>query len=156
MFPAPCVRVGINDDLVTNVANDDVKVENVLFNVTRSTFTRHSRVFRDIFSLPRCWNPSEEVEGSSDRHPVHFSGISSVDFERLLWILYPLCVRARLFLRLLINVALTGSSFCLYSVNTVFGNLKQQTNGTRSSIWQRGGNSTTSAPSPSARYSVSP
>ena len=70
----------------------------MLFNLTRSTFTRHSRVFRDIFSLPRTWNALDEVEeGSSDRHPVYLSGISRVDFERLLWILYPPYVGGRTF-----------------------------------------------------------
>jgi len=56
--------------------------------VHRSTFTRYSRVFSDVFALPKPAS-GQCVEGSSDELPVQFPGISSIDFERLLWILYP-------------------------------------------------------------------
>ncbi|KAH9912776.1 uncharacterized protein BXZ73DRAFT_55888 [Epithele typhae] len=65
-----------------------ILVEKTLFRVFRSTFTRHSPVFRDLFSLP---NPEGSTsEGMDDANPVQLSGISPVDFERLLWVLYPL------------------------------------------------------------------
>ena len=69
--------------------DDDLRhqVENTLFRVFRSTFTRHSGVFRDLFNLPKPVGGSPE--GLDDDNPLHFSGISAVDFERLLWILYP-------------------------------------------------------------------
>jgi len=63
-------------------------VESTLFNVHRSTFTRHSRVFSDVFSLPKPM-PGQCVEGSSDECPIQFPGILSTDFERLLSIMYP-------------------------------------------------------------------
>jgi len=63
-----------------------IRVENTLFKVFRSTFIRHSPVFKDLFSLPE---PMGAAEGSSDENPVHFSGISATDFERFLWVLYP-------------------------------------------------------------------
>ena len=64
------------------------KVEDTLFNVHRSILIRHSVVFSDIFALPKPV-PGASVEGSSDECPLQFPGISSVDFERFLWILYP-------------------------------------------------------------------
>ena|ERR1700722_1860887 len=70
----------------------ELQVENILFNVHRSTFTRHSLVFRDVLGLPMPKSSPDipnVVEGSSDELPLQFLGISSVDFERLLWILYP-------------------------------------------------------------------
>ncbi|KII95607.1 hypothetical protein PLICRDRAFT_96246 [Plicaturopsis crispa FD-325 SS-3] len=65
-----------------------ILVEDMLFSVHRSTFTGHSRVFKDLFTLPvpSSGNP---VEGSTDEHPIELHGISKTDFERLLWILYP-------------------------------------------------------------------
>jgi len=64
-----------------------ILVENTLFRVFRSTFTRHSPVFKELFSLPEPGGfPSE---GSEDENPLYLSGILSVDFARLLWILYP-------------------------------------------------------------------
>lgn len=63
------------------------QVENTLFRVFRSTFARHSPVFKELFSLPEPVGfPSE---GSEDETPLYLSGILSVDFARLLWILYP-------------------------------------------------------------------
>ncbi|KAI0785800.1 hypothetical protein C8Q75DRAFT_696685, partial [Abortiporus biennis] len=66
-----------------------ILVENILFRVFRSTFRRHSSVFNDLFMLPEPVEGATGVEGSSDENPLVFSGISTVDFERLLWILYP-------------------------------------------------------------------
>ncbi|KAI8978253.1 hypothetical protein BD414DRAFT_421962 [Trametes punicea] len=65
-----------------------ILVENTLFRLFRSTFTRHSVVFRDLFSLP-TGQDGMDVEGHNDDNPLHFSGISATDFERLLWVLYP-------------------------------------------------------------------
>ncbi|KZT03910.1 uncharacterized protein LAESUDRAFT_683082 [Laetiporus sulphureus 93-53] len=64
-----------------------ILVEGTLFRVFRSSFTRHSAVWRELFLLPE---PAECIpEGLSDDSPLFLSGISSVDFERLLWIIYP-------------------------------------------------------------------
>ncbi|PIL33811.1 hypothetical protein GSI_04436 [Ganoderma sinense ZZ0214-1] len=63
-----------------------IQVENTLFRVFRSTFTRHSAFFKDLFSLP---GPVGTAEGLDDDNPLQFSGISVVEFERLLWVLYP-------------------------------------------------------------------
>ncbi|RPD57425.1 hypothetical protein L226DRAFT_554217 [Lentinus tigrinus ALCF2SS1-7] len=80
-FPVP------HPDYYFEDGNLIILVENTLFRVFRSTFTRHSAVFRDLFNLPRPVGGS--AEGLDDDNPLHFSGISAVDFERLLWILYP-------------------------------------------------------------------
>ncbi|TBU56272.1 hypothetical protein BD310DRAFT_882888 [Dichomitus squalens] len=68
-----------------------IQVENTLFRVFRSTFTRHSAFFKDLFSLP---GPVGTAEGLDDDNPLQFSGISAIDFERLLWVLYPPCYGA--------------------------------------------------------------
>jgi hypothetical protein len=68
------------------------QVEGTLFNVHRSTLTRHSSVFRDVFALPApaaAPNAPYIAEGTSDEFPLQLAGIPSVDFERLLWVLYP-------------------------------------------------------------------
>ncbi|EIW54054.1 uncharacterized protein TRAVEDRAFT_91862, partial [Trametes versicolor FP-101664 SS1] len=66
-----------------------ILVENTLFRLFRSTFTRHSVVFKDLFSLPTGPNLGQPIEGDDDTNPLTFSGISATDFERLLWVLYP-------------------------------------------------------------------
>ncbi|OJT13806.1 hypothetical protein TRAPUB_9653 [Trametes pubescens] len=65
-----------------------ILVENTLFRLFRSTFTRHSVVFKDLFSLP-TGPKGQPIEGDDDANPLTFSGISATDFERLLWVLYP-------------------------------------------------------------------
>ncbi|PCH35702.1 hypothetical protein WOLCODRAFT_50933, partial [Wolfiporia cocos MD-104 SS10] len=62
--------------------------ENVLFRVYRSSFSRHSGLFRDIFSLPMV-SSTGRPEGSCDENPVKLPDVSKADFERLLWIVYP-------------------------------------------------------------------
>src|ERR1700761_895721 len=62
-------------------------VGNVLFNVHRGVLLRHSEVFCSLFSLPQP--AGKHIEGSKDAYPVKLEHVSSVDFERLLWILYP-------------------------------------------------------------------
>jgi hypothetical protein len=61
-------------------------VENTLYNVHRGMLKRHSELFFSMLSLPQ---PSGSSEGLKDSHPVKLQEVSSVDFERLLWILYP-------------------------------------------------------------------
>ena len=65
-----------------------LQVENILFRVFRSTFIRHSAVFCDLFSLP---TPSgRPTEGANDTTPLQLPDVTARDFERLLWVLYPL------------------------------------------------------------------
>ncbi|TDL18027.1 hypothetical protein BD410DRAFT_901088 [Rickenella mellea] len=62
------------------------KVENDLFRVHSFFFTRESCVFRDMLTMPR---PAEEIlEGSADENPIYLGGITSIDFQRLLWVFY--------------------------------------------------------------------
>ncbi|KAH9888394.1 hypothetical protein C8Q73DRAFT_655580 [Cubamyces lactineus] len=81
-FPIP------HPDYYFEDGNLTILVENTLFRLFRSTFTRHSSVFKDLFSLPTSQN-GMPVEGCDDDNPLQFSGISATDFERLLWVLYP-------------------------------------------------------------------
>ncbi|KAJ7154433.1 hypothetical protein C8R43DRAFT_1001276 [Mycena crocata] len=62
------------------------QVEECLFKVPRYHFERSSEIFATMFSLPT----SAESEGLTDQNPIKLEGISSVDFERLLEVLYPL------------------------------------------------------------------
>lgn len=62
-------------------------VEDTLFRVFRSSLTRHSPIWRELFELPHP--VGEPMEGSGDEHPLVLYGISKIDFERLLWIIYP-------------------------------------------------------------------
>ncbi|KAJ7477479.1 hypothetical protein FB451DRAFT_1242560 [Mycena latifolia] len=64
------------------------QVEDRLFKVPRYHFERNSEIFASTFMLP----VTDDVEGISDKNPVKLEGVSSVDFERLLVVLYPLCV----------------------------------------------------------------
>jgi len=59
-------------------------VEKILFRVHRYFFTRESKVFRDMFSMPS----GTIVEGLSDDKPIFLEGVKSVDFQRLLWLFY--------------------------------------------------------------------
>ncbi|CAL1711783.1 unnamed protein product [Somion occarium] len=77
-----------HEDYYFEDGNLIILVENTLFRVFRSTFTRHSATFSDLFDLPPA-NCEGTVEGSVDWNPIILSGILVVDFERLLWVLYP-------------------------------------------------------------------
>ncbi|KAJ7876093.1 hypothetical protein B0H14DRAFT_2501466 [Mycena olivaceomarginata] len=66
------------------------KVENALFKVPRFQFERHSGIFATTFSLPQS---VEGAEGSSDKTPFKLDGIKSLDFRRLLGVLYPMTRR---------------------------------------------------------------
>ncbi|KAK7692000.1 hypothetical protein QCA50_005405 [Cerrena zonata] len=77
-----------HEDYYFDDGNLVLRIENTLFRVFRSTFIRHSSTFSDLFDLPPP-SQSKEVEGTTDYNPIILSGISVVDFERLLWVLYP-------------------------------------------------------------------
>ncbi|KAI0366761.1 hypothetical protein BV20DRAFT_971499 [Pilatotrama ljubarskyi] len=81
-FPVP------HPDYYFEDGNLVILVESTLFRLFRSTFTRHSVVFRDLFSLPISQD-GPPAEGQDDGNPLRFSYISATDFERLLWVLYP-------------------------------------------------------------------
>lgn len=117
------------------------QVEDTLFNVHRSILIRHSVVFSDIFALPKPV-PGTSVEGSSDEFPLQFPGISSVDFERFLWILYPPLV-GRSFVRWS-STYLTGAEY-LASTNH-----ERSMNGLRFFTWLLAGNLSRFASLPSA------
>jgi len=66
-----------------------IQVENILYKVFRSSLTRHSAVFKDVLSLSQHFDPELSSEGLSEENPFTLPGISSVDFDRLLAIIYP-------------------------------------------------------------------
>ncbi|KAJ7701988.1 hypothetical protein B0H16DRAFT_1250227, partial [Mycena metata] len=62
-------------------------VENVFFRVPRWQFDNNSGIFATTFSLPQ---PGEKGEGSDDEHPFQLDGITRVEFQTFLKVLYPL------------------------------------------------------------------
>ncbi|KAJ7020613.1 hypothetical protein C8F04DRAFT_290901 [Mycena alexandri] len=64
------------------------KVEERTFKVPRYHFEHSSEIFSTTFTLPAVDNV--QAEGHSDENPFVLEGISSVDFHRLLKVLYPL------------------------------------------------------------------
>ncbi|KAJ6548871.1 hypothetical protein B0H19DRAFT_1074677 [Mycena capillaripes] len=62
------------------------QVEDYLFKVPRYHFERNSEIFASTLTLP----VTGDVEGGSNQNPIKLDGVSSVDFERLLVVLYPL------------------------------------------------------------------
>ena len=67
------------------------KVEDVLFRLSRARLEALSPVFRDMFSVPspKVRNEKKEREGTSDANPIVLEGYKSVDFERLISLIYP-------------------------------------------------------------------
>jgi len=65
------------------------QVEDTLFRVSRQYFVEKSPIFRDMFSIPQIQIEGSSPEGSSDEKPLRLEGISKVDFERLLKVMYP-------------------------------------------------------------------
>ena len=59
----------------------------MLFKVPRHMLVQESSVFRDMFSLPSSLGRG--AEGSTDVAPIQLLQVASVDFARLLEILYP-------------------------------------------------------------------
>ncbi|KAJ7656478.1 hypothetical protein DFH06DRAFT_1199690 [Mycena polygramma] len=64
------------------------KVEDGIFKVPRYHFEHSSEIFATTFTLPSV--DAVQGEGQSDENPFILEGISRVDFERLLKVLYPL------------------------------------------------------------------
>ncbi|KAJ6481256.1 hypothetical protein C8R47DRAFT_1135174 [Mycena vitilis] len=66
----------------------DLQVEDGIFKVPRYHFEHSSEIFATTFTLPAI--DAVQAEGQSDENPFILEGISRVDFERLLKVLYPL------------------------------------------------------------------
>ncbi|KAJ7699018.1 hypothetical protein B0H17DRAFT_1196605 [Mycena rosella] len=62
------------------------QVEDRLFKVPRYHFERNSEIFASALMLPAAG----EIEGTTEENPLKLEGISRVDFQRLLEVLYPL------------------------------------------------------------------
>ncbi|KAJ7289177.1 hypothetical protein C8J57DRAFT_1164982 [Mycena rebaudengoi] len=71
-------------------ADHITQIEDRIFKVPRHHFERNSEIFATTFTLPAA--DDVQAEGRSDANPFKLEGISSVDFERLLKVLYPLWV----------------------------------------------------------------
>ncbi|KAJ7210475.1 hypothetical protein GGX14DRAFT_450839 [Mycena pura] len=66
------------------------KVEERLFKVPRYHFEHNSEIFASTLTLPPARDA--QAEGNSNDSPFILHGISSIDFQRLLKVLYPLDV----------------------------------------------------------------
>ncbi|KAK0459180.1 uncharacterized protein EV420DRAFT_307115 [Desarmillaria tabescens] len=62
------------------------QVENRLFKIPSHYLVQHSEIFADTFGLPQG---TQGPEGISDENPVVLHGITALDFEHLLEIVYP-------------------------------------------------------------------
>jgi hypothetical protein len=62
------------------------QVEGVLFKVPRRYFEKNSNIWSGLFTLPLG---SNQAEGFSDENPIRLESISSIDFQRLLMVMYP-------------------------------------------------------------------
>jgi hypothetical protein len=65
-----------------------LQVEERIFKVPRYHFEHSSEIFATTFTLPAV--DEVHTEGQSDENPFILEGISCVDFQRLLKVLYPL------------------------------------------------------------------
>ncbi|KXN84418.1 hypothetical protein AN958_12628, partial [Leucoagaricus sp. SymC.cos] len=65
-------------------------VEKKLFKVHRHYLIQESKIFRDMFSVPKEANT--ETEGMSDEHPIHLPDVTAREFELLLDHFYALFV----------------------------------------------------------------
>jgi hypothetical protein len=65
-----------------------IGVEDRLFKVPQCYFVKNSDIFRTTFTLPQGGNSN--AERTSDENPLELEGISKVDFQRLLKVMYPL------------------------------------------------------------------
>ncbi|KAJ7097285.1 hypothetical protein B0H15DRAFT_36347 [Mycena belliarum] len=91
--PLPVARVeAIPRDTSPHYYLDSVifKVQDRVFKVPRYHFEHNSEIFAATFTLPTAVDA--EAEGQSDANPFVLEGVSSVDFHRLLKVLYPLDV----------------------------------------------------------------
>ncbi|KAH7908742.1 hypothetical protein BJ138DRAFT_1156983 [Hygrophoropsis aurantiaca] len=64
-----------------------IKVESQLYRLPAALLRKRSRVFADLFSLPRE-NSVRHIEGLSDEHPIVLEGHSCCDFDCLLDFLF--------------------------------------------------------------------
>lgn len=64
------------------------QVEDRLFKVPRYNFERKSDIFEAMFSLPQI--VGRDPEGSNESAPVKLEGVSKLDFQKLLEVMYPL------------------------------------------------------------------
>ncbi|KAJ7699021.1 hypothetical protein B0H17DRAFT_854718, partial [Mycena rosella] len=62
------------------------RVEDSLFKVPRYHFERNSEIFASAFTLPAAG----EIERTTDENPIKLEGIRSIEFQRLLEVMYPL------------------------------------------------------------------
>ncbi|KAF8490041.1 hypothetical protein JB92DRAFT_2552525, partial [Gautieria morchelliformis] len=69
-------------------------VENVLFKIPRYKFELDSPFFSGLFSLPPG---SRQTDGYTDADPIIIPQVKSIDFERLLALLYPLTLEYKTF-----------------------------------------------------------
>jgi len=77
LFTVPSLRLTIH------------QVEDTLFKVPRQYFVENSSIFQDMFSIPQVQIEGSSPEGLSAEKPLRLDGISQVDFERLIKVIYP-------------------------------------------------------------------
>ncbi|KAJ7210480.1 hypothetical protein GGX14DRAFT_363351, partial [Mycena pura] len=84
------------------------QVEDRLFKVPRYHFEHNSEIFASTLTLPPA--KDAQAEGNSNDNPFILHGISSIDFQRLLKVLYPLSRRRKTSMQLENNAGPRTSS----------------------------------------------
>ncbi|KAK2463068.1 hypothetical protein APHAL10511_004723 [Amanita phalloides] len=77
-----------HNDYYMQDGNVVIQVEDTLFKLDLSVLHAKSPVFRII--VPPVYDGRTRYTGFDDKHPFVLREISAIDFERLLWVLYPL------------------------------------------------------------------
>ena len=75
-----------HDDLWLSDGSVVLAAEDTLFKVHKSQLSRHSVIFRDMFTLPVG---ETNKEGSDAEHPIVLEGIELDGFRAFLALLYP-------------------------------------------------------------------
>ncbi|KAJ7212851.1 hypothetical protein C8J57DRAFT_1097070, partial [Mycena rebaudengoi] len=79
---------GISLDDTEKIGTNPKQIENRLFKVPQHHFERGAEIFAAAWTLPVADGVESEV--GSDQNPIKLEGISVVDFQRLLRVMYPL------------------------------------------------------------------
>ncbi|KAI0311389.1 hypothetical protein OF83DRAFT_1151259, partial [Amylostereum chailletii] len=79
-----------HDDFYLSDQLSVFQVEGKLYKVHRHFLVEHSSAFRDMFALPApaASSTAGGIEGDSDEHPIHLSGVTGVEFESLMKVFY--------------------------------------------------------------------
>ncbi|KAF7309198.1 BTB domain-containing protein [Mycena kentingensis (nom. inval.)] len=75
---------------VSNV-NVTLQVENTLFQIPKSCLQQYSEIFAHLFEVPQLEaKGGSTIQGQSDENPIRLEGVTVVEFESLLKVIFPI------------------------------------------------------------------